>query len=170
MVESFSGLFNVRPMDSADWPIVSDIYRQGLQTGLATFEEVVPHWQDWDRNHLKTCRIVGEMEGNLVGWAALTPVSARKIYAGVAEVSVYVGLPFWRKGAGEALLQELILQSEHQGIWTLQSGIFSDNLGSIALHEKLGFRKVGFREKIGQSKGAWRDTILMERRSRVVNF
>ncbi|MHB1921082.1 MAG: GNAT family N-acetyltransferase [Chitinophagaceae bacterium] len=155
----------IRTFFDQDWPFLATIYQQGIQTGQATFQSVAPTWEQWDRSHIQCCRLVGEMEGIRVGWAALAPVSGREVYSGVGEVSIYVGTAFQRKGIGRILLGELIRQSEACGFWTLQSGIFPENIASIALHEKLGFRMVGYREKIGQLKGVWRNTVLLERRS-----
>ena len=155
-------------MEKADWPAVSDIYTQGIATGYATFETDVPSFEVWDQNHLANCRLVAEREGEIAGWAALSPVSGRCVYGGVAEVSVYVGTEFHGLGIGKVLMQHLILESEKTGLWTLQSGIFPENVGSIKLHEKVGFRKIGYREKVGKYQGAWKDNLIFERRSKVV--
>ena len=157
-------------MERADWPKVSDIYNQGIATGYATFETEVPSYEEWNRNHLPSCRIIAERGGEVAGWAALSPVSGRCVYGGVAEVSVYVGTPFHGLGIGKVLMNHLILESEKAGLWTLQSGIFPENVGSIKLHEKVGFRKIGFREKVGKLHGEWKDNLLFERRSRVVGL
>lgn len=152
------------------WEAVKTIYEEGIATGNATFQTAAPNWQEWDNAHVKTCRIVA-IENNIVlGWAALTPVSSRCVYAGVAEVSVYVAANARGKNIGSLLLQELITQSEQDGIWTLQSGIFRENKASISLHEKSGFRIIGYRERIGKMGNAWRDNILLERRSKKIGI
>jgi len=158
----------IRPMTADDWPFVKAIYTDGIQTGMATFETQSPDWETWNAGHLTSCRLVMQMDGQIAGWAALSGVSSRCVYAGVAEVSVYVSSAFKRRGVGAALLQSLIEASEIAGLWTLQAGIMADNIASIRLHEKAGFRLVGTREKIGRLNGVWRDTVLMERRSPVV--
>jgi phosphinothricin acetyltransferase len=150
------------------WDAVREIYLQGIATRSATFQTEAPTWEEWDRGHLPNLRYVLLQDGQVAGWAALSLVSGRCVYAGVTEVSVYVHEDFRAEGIGKLLLQRLIEESEQAGIWTLQSGIFPENAASIALHEKLGFRKVGYREKIGKLDGVWRDTILMERRSKLV--
>jgi phosphinothricin acetyltransferase len=150
------------------WDAVREIYLQGIATKSATFQTEAPTWEEWDRGHLPNLRYVLLQVGQVAGWAALSPVSGRSVYAGVTEVSLYVHEDFRAKGIGKLLLQRLSEESEQAGIWTLQSGIFPENAASIALHEKLGFRKVGYREKIGKLDGVWRDTILMERRSKLV--
>ena len=147
---------------------VARIYKEGLQTGLATFETEVPHWEKWDVGHLSFGRILAVYEQNFLGWAALSPVSSRCVYGGVAEVSVYVSAAAREKGVGEFLLKNLIEISEENNIWTLQSGIFRDNIASHKLHLKCGFREIGYREKIGQLNGVWKDNVLLERRSKLV--
>ncbi|UXP33023.1 GNAT family N-acetyltransferase [Reichenbachiella agarivorans] len=154
-----------RNLKEADWTQVSEIYQEGLNTGNASFEMSAPNWNDWDNGHLKDCRIVAEIDNKIVGWSALSPVSSRCVYGGVAEVSVYVSSIFSGQKIGTKLLEKLIDESENNGIWTLQSGIFPENKGSVIIHKKLGFREVGYREKIGKMNGIWRDTILLERRS-----
>jgi L-amino acid N-acyltransferase YncA len=148
------------------WNAVADIYKQGIATGMATFEKDVPSWDTWDTNHLQTCRFIARSGDEVIGWAALSAVSSRCVYGGVAEVSVYVSASHRGRRVGEMLLRELIDQSEKLGYWTLQSGIFPENKKSIALHQKTGFRIIGFREKIGQLDGVWKDNVLMERRSK----
>lgn len=150
------------------WDAVREIYLQGIATKSATFQTQAPTLEEWDRGHLSNLRYVLLHKGQIAGWAALSQVSGRCVYAGVSEVSLYIHEDFRAKGIGKLLLQRLIDDSEQAGIWTLQSGIFPENAASIALHEKLGFRKVGYREKIGKLEGVWRDTILMERRSQLV--
>lgn len=158
----------IKNMTENHWPAVRAIYESGIATGNATFQTEAPGWEDWDKSHVKHCRLVAVDEDQVLGWAALSPVSSRCVYAGVAEVSVYIHQDARGKGVGRQLLQALILESETNNYWTLQAGIFPENAASIALHEKLGFRQVGRREKIGQMKGVWRDTLLLERRSNKV--
>lgn len=157
---------HIEPMEKKHWPGVHEIYCQGIDTGNATFETQAPDWEKWDRSHLPQCRLVARRGMDVVGWAALSPVSARQVYSGVAEVSVYVGGEARGSGVGKALLQRLIRESEIIGIWTLQAGIFPENVASIKLHESCGFRQVGRRERLGKMGNRWRDVILMERRSR----
>ena len=158
----------IRGMAAADWPIVRAIYVAGIATGQATFETEAPDWDRWHAAHLPAPRIVATSEGAVVGWAALSSVSSRRVYRGVAETSVYVALDQRGKGIGRSLLEQLIIQSEALNFWTLQASIFPENIGSLALHKSLGFREVGRRERIGQMKGVWRDTVLLERRSHKV--
>lgn len=154
-------------MQPEHWDAVKKIYEEGIATGNATFQDKAPAQEEWDSSHLKSCRLVAVDDEDVIGWAALTPVSGRCVYAGVAEVSVYVGEGGRGKGIGKKLLAALIRESEREGIWTLQAGIFPENLSSIALHEKSGFRMIGRRERIGKMHGVWRDTILLERRSNI---
>ncbi len=158
----------IRNLLPSDWEQTKSIYEKGIATENATFQTTAPSWDEWDSSHLKTCRIVADVNGRLVGWAALTPVSSRCVYAGVAEVSVYVDPEHSGRGIGFTLLKELIALSEAEGIWTLQAGIFPENIGSLRIHEKCGFRTLGVREKIGKQNGVWRDTVLLERRSRTI--
>jgi len=158
----------ISPLVATDWPDVRQIYWEGIQTGHATFEEQPPTWEAWDAAHLNTCRLVARIDGTIVGWAALSPVSSRRVYAGVAEVSIYIAEKARGQGVGRRLLQALIDTSEQEGFWTLQSGVFPENTASVALHQKLGFREVGRRERIGRLHGVWRDVLLLERRSPVV--
>ena len=155
----------IREMTAEDWPEVARIYREGIETGDATFETDVPSREEWDRGHLDDPRLVATLDGETVGWAALSPVSSRCVYDGVAEVSVYVGEEARGRGVGKRLLKALVRASEEEGIWTLQAGIFPENEASIAIHERCGFRVVGVREKLGEMEGRWRDVVLMERRS-----
>lgn len=150
------------------WKAVKEIYLQGIQTKNATLQTGAPSWEEWDQEHLSSLRFVAVIDGMIAGWAALTPVSGRCVYAGVSEVSVYIHEEYRGKQIGAALLDRLINESERQDIWTLQSGIFPENKASIGLHKKLGFRTVGYREKIGKMDGIWRDVMLMERRSSIV--
>ncbi len=162
--------FTIAKMRAGDRPTIRAIYREGIATGHATFETNVPEWAVWDKSHLPNCRIVTRLKEQVVGWAALSPVSSRCIYAGVAEVSVYVAASTRGLGAGKVLLRALIEESEGAGIWTLQAGIFPENVASIALHKSCGFREIGYRERIGQLDGVWRDVVLLERRSRLVGI
>jgi len=155
-------------MTSADWPAVHDIYAEGIATGNATFETAVPDWTKWDDAHRKECRLVARNDYETLGWAALGPVSSRQVYAGVAEVSIYVARSARGRGIGRALLTALIEASEQAGIWTLQAGIFPENVVSIQLHKACGFREVGLRQRLGQLAGVWRDVCLLERRSQSV--
>ena len=157
----------LRILTPADWPAVAEIYREGIATGHATFNTDAPSWESWDKGHLAACRLVAVDGAEVLGWAALIPVSDRCVYAGVAEESVYVAARARGRGVGKALLQGLIAASEAEGIWTLQAGIFPENTASVALHERLGFRVVGRRERLGQMAGRWRDVLLLERRSAV---
>lgn len=160
--------FSLRNLIEKDWKQVRSIYAEGISSGNATFQQDLPSWEDWNRSHLANCRIVAEHAGSILGWAALTPVSDRCVYSGVAEVSIYVKTDSRKQGVGRELLQALINESESSGVWTLQAGIFPENIGSVALHKRCGFREVGRRERIGKLRGVWRDTLLLERRSQVV--
>jgi len=167
------------PMPPDLWPAVREIYREGIATGDATFETEIPDWDKWDSSHRKDCRLlalapIGEHEAELLiplgklsvlGWAALSPVSNRRVYAGVAEVSVYVAAAARGRGVGKALLEALVEESEVNGIWMLQAGIFPENAASLALHKSCGFRKVGVRRCLGKLNDTWRDVVLLERRS-----
>ena len=155
----------IDPMLASDWPEVRAIYTEGIATRQATFETQAPSWEAWDTAHLSAARLVVRQAKTLVGWAALSPVSARQVYAGVAEVSVYVAQSQRGVGLGRYLLEALIAASEANGIWSLQAVMFPENFASVALHRSCGFRDVGRRERIASLWGVWRDTILMERRS-----
>ena len=156
-------------MTPDDYPAVAAIYREGIATGNATFNTEAPGWEAWDRGHLADSRLVAVDGGRVVGWAALSSVSDRCVYGGVAEVQVYVGASARGKGVGLALLTGLSAESERHGIWTLQAGIFPENTASVAVHERAGYRLVGRRERLGRTAaGTWRDVLLLERRSPVV--
>jgi phosphinothricin acetyltransferase len=155
----------IRAMHPNDWPAVRRVYEEGIATGDATFESSAPSWEQWDAGHLAVGRLVAEFDGKVVGWAALSGVSDRCVYAGVAEVSVYVADSARGRGIGRQLLQALIEASETAGIWTLQAGIFPENTASIAIHARSGFREIGRRERLGRLGGRWRDVLLLERRS-----
>lgn len=158
-------------MTPEDWEQVAKIYKEGIDTGFATFETKVPDYQNWDEAHLSIGRLIAEENGILLGWAALSPVSSRCVYGGVAEVSVYVSHKARGKGIGKALMEALIHESENAGYWTLQSGIFPENEASIQLHQKVGFRFLGKREKVGKTHlGIWKDNLLFERRSKTVGI
>ncbi len=158
-------------MQPQHWQDVARIYEAGISTGNATFQKDIPSWEEWDSSHLQNCRFVAQnTEGVVVGWAALTPVSGRCVYAGVAEVSVYVTPQYSGLGVGKMLMNALIKSSETDGLWTLQAGIFPENIGSVRLHESVGFRQIGRRERIGKMDGLWRDTLLLERRSEKVGI
>jgi L-amino acid N-acyltransferase YncA len=158
----------IRPMAEADWRSVWEIYEEGLATGQASFETSPPTWERWHVSHHQHSRLVACDEVGVVGWAALSPASARACYAGVAEVSVYVAARCRGGGVGKRLLQEVIASSEKNGIWTLYSSTFPENEASLKMQESCGFRRVGVREKIAMHHGVWRDTVLCERRSKVV--
>lgn len=158
---------SIRPMLAEDWAAVAAIYEEGMNTGRATFESSLPEWEVWDAAHVVQPRLVAERDGAVLGWAVLSPISARAAYAGVAEVTIYVASAARGAGVGRALLDALIAASEQAGFWTLQSVIFRANEASIALHTACGFRMVGYRERIAMRDGQWHDTVLMERRSTV---
>lgn len=161
--------FQVDPMRQLDWSEVRAIYLEGIETGNATFETDAPSWEAWDAAHIKEPRLAArDGSGRVLGWAALTPVSGRCVYAGVGDLSVYVAAAARGRGVGRALLEALIEASEQAGIWTLQAGIFPENVASLTLHRGCGFRDVGRRERIGSLKGVWRDVLLLERRSGAV--
>ena len=157
-----------RSLQASDYPSVKEIYELGIATGNATFQTEAPGWEAWDQDHLAKARIVAIENNRVIGWAALTPVSGRCVYAGVAEVSVYIHTDARKKGVGKKLLSELVAQSEGENLWTLQAGIFPENKASLKIHEQCGFRQIGYREKIGKMNGLWRDTVLLERRSKTV--
>lgn len=158
----------IQPMQPKDWPRVRQIYLEGIATGHATFETEAPSWERWDAAHLPFARMVARHAEIIAGWAALSPISQRCVYGGVAEVSVYLSSDYRGIGLGKRLLAALIEESERNGIWTLQAGIFPENGASIRLHLAWGFREVGRRERVGKLNGVWRDTILLERRSQKV--
>jgi phosphinothricin acetyltransferase len=158
----------IEGMVPTDWDAVRAIYLEGIASGQATFEVEAPTWEDWDAGHHPFARLIARADRNIVGWAALSPVSRRPCYAGVAEVSVYVGSAYRGRGIGQLLMDTLIAESEVHGIWTLQGATFPENQASIRLQHACGFREIGRRERIAQHHGVWRDTILTERRSRKV--
>ena len=153
-------------IDKHNFDAVAEIYKTGIQTGNATFETTIPSYEEWDKKHLPFGRIVLLKDKNIMGWASLSKVSDRCVYEGIAEVSVYVST--YGRGLGTLLLQKLIEISESKGLWTLQCGIMRENIASIRLHKKCGFREIGYREKVRKQDGVWRDNIIMERRSKIV--
>ena len=176
--------YPIIPMPPGLWPAVREIYREGLATGNATFETELPDWEKWNSSHREDCRLIAlepvdeDQAEQLIppdrltvlGWAALSPVSSRRAYRGVAEVSVYVAAAARGRGVGKSLLQALVQESEAIGIWTLQAGIFPENVASISLHKSCGFREIGLRRRIGKLGDAWRDVLLLERRSSKVGL
>ena len=158
----------MRDLRPGDWPEVARIYEEGIRTGKATFETEVPSWEAWDAAHLDEHRFVAEREGRVVGWIALAPVSSRCCYAGVAEISAYVGEEARGQGVGSELLTTAIESSERARIWTMQTGVFPENAPSLGLLRRFGFRVLGTQERIGRLHGVWRDVVLLERRSEVV--
>ena len=160
----------IEEMKAESWSSVQRIYNSGIATRNATFETKAPEWDAWDQSHRNDCRLIATIDDRIAGWAALSNVSGRCVYAGVAEVSIYIDVAFRGTGVGDQLMKLLITESVGNGIWTLQAGIFPENEASIALHVKHGFRILGTREKIGKMDGRWRDTILLERRSKMVGI
>jgi L-amino acid N-acyltransferase YncA len=154
----------VRPLRPDDYPAVAAIFAEGIASGLATFETAVPDWEEWDAAHLPEHRFVAELDGEVAGWCAVVPYSRRAVYRGVGEESVYVAAQARGRGAGRALLEAVIASARAGGLWTLQAGIFPDNVASLELHRALGFREVGVRERIGRLDGVWRDVVLLELR------
>ena len=166
--EADAASMKIVPLQATHFPQVADIYKEGLVTGIATFETQVPSWDEWNVKFLTECRYIPIDNDEVIAWCALSPVSKRKVYRGVAEDTIYVAAAHQGKGLGKALLDHLIIESEKQGFWTLQAGIFSENITSIRLHQECGFRVIGIREKIGQRNGQWYDNVIMERRSKLV--
>jgi L-amino acid N-acyltransferase YncA len=160
----------VKNMSDDNWNSVQEIYKSGIETKNATFEKNAPEWESWDSLHRKDCRLIVEFDKRVNGWAALSNVSERCVYSGVAEVSIYIDPEFQGKGIGNILMQSLITESEKNKIWTLQAGIFPENEGSLHLHQKFGFRIIGRREKIGKMDEHWRDVIMLERRSKITGI
>lgn len=155
-------------LGAGDWPVCRGIYEEGIATGHATFETAAPDWPEWDAAHLADCRLAArDASGRVIGWAALSPVSDRCAYGGVAEASIYVSAPARGQGVGGALMRALLDAADTAGIWTVQAGVLTENRGSLALADRAGFRVVGTRERLGKLDGRWRDVVLLERRSRV---
>jgi len=159
----------IRRFKKQDWTSVSRIYKEGITTGMATFETEVPIFDVWDEKFIKNCRLVADLNNEVIGFAVLSQVSKREVYKGIAEVTVYISERHRGKRIGNQLLTALIDESEKEGFWTLQAGIFPQNTGSIKLHKNCGFRIVGKREKIGQLHGVWYDNVLLEKRSKTIN-
>lgn len=163
--------YTIEEMKESDWNEVSQIYLEGINTGIATFQNSIPSFEDWNNGHIKSCRLVAKSEGKVLGFAALSPTSSRPVYSGVAEVSIYIGENHKGLGIGHALMTNIIKLSEENNFWTLQSGIIRENTASIELHKKCGFREIGIREKVAKmDNGVWHDTVLMERRSKTVGI
>lgn len=163
--------YTIEEMKEFDWEEVSKIYLEGINTGIATFQNSIPTYDEWNSGHIKSCRLVTKSDGKVLGFAALSPTSSRLVYSGVAEVSIYIGENYRGLGIGKALLTNLIKLSEENNFWTLQSGIIRENTSSIELHKKCGFREIGIREKVAKmDNGIWHDTVLMERRSKAVGI
>jgi len=161
--------YKIEEMKELDWDKVATIYLGGIKTGIATFQSEVPTYENWNNSHISSCRLVAHSDDKVLGWAALSPTSSRCVYEGVVEVSIYISEEYKGQGVGTALLTDLVKASERNGYWTLQSGIIKENICSIALHKKCGFREVGIREKIAKmNNGNWLDLVLMERRSEIV--
>jgi len=158
----------IRKMLASDGRRVLQIYRQGLETRNATFETEVPDWKHWDLAHHKFRRFVYAEKGKVLGWGALAPLSTRNCYEGVAEISIYFDTDHLGQGIGNKLMEAVIDESEKNGIWTLYTSIFPENVASHKLHLRHGFRKIGIRQRIAQLDGVWRDTLILERRSRKI--
>ena len=163
-------MIDIYTMWPVHWTEVKEIYLEGIATGQATFQADAPSWDDWDRAHLAELRYVAAVDNEIAGWVALSPVSSRCVYAGVAEVSIYIAERFRGQKIGIQLLQHVIAESEKANIWTLQAGIFPENVASLRLHEKAGFRVIGYREKVGKINGVWRNVNLLERRSKTTGI
>ncbi|MBU3113064.1 GNAT family N-acetyltransferase [Clostridium lacusfryxellense] len=163
--------YKINAMSKSDWDQVSNIYLEGIKTGIATFQSIIPTWEQWNSSHTSSCRLVAQLGDNILGWCALSPTSSRCVYEGVAEVSIYVSEKYKGQGIGTVLLTNLIKLSEENGFWTLHSGIVRENAASILLHKKCGFREIGIREKVAKMNNEnWLDVILMERRSKIVGI
>lgn len=161
----------IQPMTKDHWPEVKKIYEEAIETGTITVSQTMPDYKEWDESHLKKVRLVAlNDEGEVMGWVALSPKSSVPAYVGYVEISIYVSFAHHRKGVGKRLLEEAIVESEKEGIWTLEAHIMEENKGSIRLHEKYGFRYVGWREHLGQVNGEWKNTVLYERRSKTVGY
>ncbi len=158
-------------MQEVDWPEVASIYQEGIKTGKATFQNEIPTWEEWDKSHCKDCRLVVKDDNNIIAWASISKISQREVYSGVGEISIYISSEYRSKGLGKILLNYLISLSEENNYWTLQAGIFPENIPSLALHKKCGFREVGVRNNIGKSvDGKWRSVVFLERRSEKVGI
>ena len=158
--------YKIVQMKCQDWQQVKEIYQQGIETGQATFDRKVPAWEEWDSRYHSSCRLVARAGNDVLGWAALIPLSKKEAFSGVAEISIYIAAEFRGEGIGAKILKELIKVSKENGFWTLEAWIFPSNQASLALHKKFGFRKVGLRKKIGKMEnGTWRDVVILERRN-----
>lgn len=162
--EYSDNLIKVRPMKERDWDEVRAIYLQGISTRNSTFETIIPDWDDWNENHLKHSRFVAEANGQVVGWIALSPYSRRVVYQGVAEISIYIDPSFNGRGIGSELMKIVMKSAVENHCWMLQASTFPENKASIGLHKKFGFREVGYRERIAQLDGKWRNVVLLEKR------
>lgn len=161
--------FTIRTMQQNDWDEVAAIYKEGIDIGIATFQTEVPTYEEWDHSHIKSCRLVAIVDNKVVGWTALSPCSSRCVFAGVAELSVYIKKEYRGRHVGEKLIYETIAESEKEGFWSLMSMIMETNKPSIALHSKTGFRMIGYREKIAKDMNdVWQNTVMMERRSQII--
>jgi phosphinothricin acetyltransferase len=161
--------YEVEVMKASDWAQVAKIYTEGIKTKIATFQSAAPSWEEWNKGHCESSRLIARAGDIILGWAALSPVSSRCVYAGVAEVSIYIGKQYQGQKVGTVLLEKLIKLSEENGYWTLQSGIIKENTSSLNLHKKCGFREIGYRERLGKmDNGKWHDVVLVERRSKLV--
>ena len=160
----------IREFQPKDFPQVIEIYKGGIASGMATYETQAKKWEEWDKAYLPNCRFVYEEQGQILGWVAFLPTSIRECYKGVVEVSIYISAKYSGNQIGTKLMEHLISESEKQGIWCLYSSIFPQNKASIHLHKKVGFREIGYREKIAKLNGIWNDTVLFERRSTVVGI
>ena len=158
----------IEKLEPQHWEAVKAIYEKGIATGNATFETTAPSWKVWDEHHLTHSRLICKIDGKIAGWVAISSVSEKCVYEGVAEISIYMDNEFQGMGIGLVLMQHLIKESEMNGIWTLQAGIFEENKASLRLHQKAGFRKVGYREQLGKLRNKWRNVVLFEKRSKVV--
>ncbi|GAA4111266.1 GNAT family N-acetyltransferase [Aquimarina addita] len=164
LVAPFSEI-KIQPFDISDWSIISVIYQEGIDTKMATFETKIPTWEQWDLAHAKSCRLKAIMNNKIVGWAALSPISKRQVYKGVGEVSIYILSKYRNQGIGKSLLSALISESEKVGFWSLQASIFNTNKASLQLHTSMGFRIIGYKEKIGKLDDIWYDNTILEKRS-----
>ena len=160
----------IERMTVKSWPDVARIYESGIATKNATFQTEAPDWDSWNNAHRLDCRLVAMIDEKIVGWVALSNVSSRCVYAGVSEVSIYVDSDYRGKGIGNNLMETLIQESEANGIWTLQAGIFPENIGSLKLHHNHGFRTIGIKERLGKMENKWRDVAQLERRSKIVGI
>lgn len=168
LLDTMSAEVEITNFTKQDWPNIATIYKEGIDTGIATFETTVPTWEQWDTSHINSCRLKAVLNTETVGWAALAPTSKREVYKGVAEVSIYITSKHRNLGIGKLLLTNLITESEKEGFWTLQAGIFSKNNASIKLHTNVGFRIIGYREKVAKLNHIWYDNTILERRSKKI--